>query len=236
MIKNTIPLIMIIAMQALAEQIQIRIEHEIGRWMTEEYVIVTIRDKNADIHVTRENTYGYIDIFLPGPGLYPCKIETKTKINGSYVSGFTEGSLNVKGGEIVGIDGVIENGEMLIDLVVRGTLPGYHRRAGRYDNNHDNGYDNGYYYGQEEYDYGGGQNYGDNYGGKQNSPTKEYLRKKGQKYQCEAKCSKQWMWCNKAARMGMQMDEEDRRRYRDAVNQCEYEKRRCEQDCREEQY
>ncbi len=236
MIKNAIPLIMIIAMQALSEQIQIRIVHEIGRWMTEEYVIFTIRDKKADIHVTREKTYGYIDVFLPGPGLYPCIIETKTKINGKIISGYLEGHLNVKGGEIVGIDGVIDNGKMIIKVVVRGTLPGYQSRAGRYDNNYDNGYDNGYYYGQGEDNYGGGQNYGDYYGGQQNSPSQEYYRKKGQRYQCEAECSRQWMWCNKAARMNMQTSEEDRRRYRDAVNQCEYEKRRCEQDCREEQY
>ena len=48
MIKNAIPLIMIIAMQALSEQIQIRIVHEIGRWMTEEYVILQ-SVKKADI-------------------------------------------------------------------------------------------------------------------------------------------------------------------------------------------
>ena len=43
-------------------------------------------------------------------GLYPCIIETKTKINGKIISGYLEGHLNVKG-KIVGIDGVIDNGK-----------------------------------------------------------------------------------------------------------------------------
>ena len=55
---------------------------------------------------------------------------------------------------------MIDNGNTIIKVVVRGTLP-IPSRAGRYDNNYDNGYDNGYYYGQGEDNYGGGQNYGD---------------------------------------------------------------------------
>jgi hypothetical protein len=49
---------------------------------------------------------------------------------------------------------------------------------------------------------------------------------------CLSNCTNQWVWCSKACRMSITLDDEDIQRQRICSDGCDKEKRACEANCR----